>query len=365
MSIQSIQIPDDDDSKVLHQRMREQGYVVLPFNQEQFKEFITSLLGSPQSITKQTSGSFTIDFDDINNLHHLLMQRITQQNNGMLVRFGAVIVFSDNSTVEINSLPELLTYNEIRPIVSNDIHLTWDFLIHFPDKRIPEKQQIQISILTYYENKSQKMLDNLKIKWAGYGAGAITFRIEYTARSWGADIEALLTNHVKSLLVEPSKFKKFFYDNDNAVGIVSMLIFWGFFLVGAFSSIKNFSQQQILLINKLLTSNALAAEDINSKLNRLLSIIAEGSWEQYLFKVFSFLFIGIIGGVFLGSLISGFSVDVGVIPSFLLLSKESKKNRDERLKGLKKSVWYFILSLIFNVALGVASSYIFVWLTSK
>jgi hypothetical protein len=41
-----------------------QGYVRLPVTYEQFKEFITSLLGVPQSITNQVSGSFNMEASD-------------------------------------------------------------------------------------------------------------------------------------------------------------------------------------------------------------------------------------------------------------------------------------------------------------
>lgn len=366
MSILPAQSPKDKDGNdlTLH-HMREQGYVVLPFNQDQFKQFITGLLGSPQSITKQISGSFNFDISDINNLYQLLLQRITQQNNGMLAKFSAVIVFSDNSLVEINSLPELLSYNETRPIVSDDIHLSWDYLIHFPDKPTPERQRIQISILTAYEGKSQKLLDDLKVKWKGYGAGVINFRIEYTARTWGTDIEALLTNHIKASLTEPSRIRKFFYDHDTLVGVLSILILWGTLLFGAFASVRSFSQQQSLLVSRLLGSNVNSPEEINSTLHQILSLVAEGSWAQHIFIVLIFLFIGGVLGVFLGAWVSRLSVWVGFVPSFLLLSKESVKERKKTLKNVRKNWWLFVSSFFINIALGVTSNYIFLWLTTR
>jgi hypothetical protein len=43
------------------------------------------------------------------------MQRVSQQNDGVLIQFKSKIVYSDNSSVELTSIDELLTYNEIRP----------------------------------------------------------------------------------------------------------------------------------------------------------------------------------------------------------------------------------------------------------
>lgn len=36
------------------------GYLTLPFEGEQFKKFIASLLGKPQSISKRISGTFEV-----------------------------------------------------------------------------------------------------------------------------------------------------------------------------------------------------------------------------------------------------------------------------------------------------------------
>src|SRR5215208_6114160 len=90
----------------------EAGYVMLPYDEAQFKDFIKSLLGSPQTVGKTIRGIFEIEMNDIRNLYQLILQRVTQQNDGILAQFKAKIVFSDNSSVEINNIEELLTYNE-------------------------------------------------------------------------------------------------------------------------------------------------------------------------------------------------------------------------------------------------------------
>lgn len=50
----------------------EEGYVVLPFNEDGFRDFIKSLLGSPQTIGKSIYGAFEIEVADIRNLHQLI-----------------------------------------------------------------------------------------------------------------------------------------------------------------------------------------------------------------------------------------------------------------------------------------------------
>ena len=194
--------------QVLPSEPIEHGYVVLPYDKDEFKDFIKSLLGSPQTITKTITGAFEVNKDDIRNLYLLITQRVTQQNEGVLADFSAKIVFSNNSSVELNSIEDLITYNEINPIVSRTLHLKWDFVVRFQDKKVPEKQRIQVSFVA--TGISSELIDEqfLSLGVPTYlrrTGGFVSFRIEHTARTWGADIEALLTNHIESIINPPSK----------------------------------------------------------------------------------------------------------------------------------------------------------------
>ncbi|MEH2339637.1 hypothetical protein [Nostoc sp.] len=89
------------------------GYITLPVAPDQFNDFIINLLGRPQSIEKRIYGRFEIEWSDITNFHDLINQRINQQNNGQLINFQSRIYFDDNSVIELNSYPELITYREV------------------------------------------------------------------------------------------------------------------------------------------------------------------------------------------------------------------------------------------------------------
>lgn len=58
----------------------QKGYLALPFDQDQFQEFVKGLLGKPQTITKRIRGNFEISLKDLQNFHDLIEQRISQQN---------------------------------------------------------------------------------------------------------------------------------------------------------------------------------------------------------------------------------------------------------------------------------------------
>lgn len=58
---------------------REKYAVILPCEPEEFREFISGLLGKPQTITKHMAGPFELTTRDIENFYHLVVQRVSQQ----------------------------------------------------------------------------------------------------------------------------------------------------------------------------------------------------------------------------------------------------------------------------------------------
>lgn len=107
----------------------QKGYLALPFNEEQFKDFIQGLLGTPQTITKKIKGNFVIYLKDLQNFHELITQRVIQQNHGKLLQLKTKIYYSDESDVLLGSYEELLSYNEIKPVISLAVRMTWSYLI--------------------------------------------------------------------------------------------------------------------------------------------------------------------------------------------------------------------------------------------
>ncbi|MBP7702051.1 MAG: hypothetical protein KA098_05555 [Phenylobacterium sp.] len=122
--------------------------LVLPVEPNDFSEFIAKLLGKPQTIERKFESPFTIRKEDINHVFELVRQRIDSQNDATLAQFSARILYDDNSSVLVNSIDEFTHYNEIRPIVSNGLDLSWRWLVKFRGSNIPEKQEIEISFRT-------------------------------------------------------------------------------------------------------------------------------------------------------------------------------------------------------------------------
>jgi hypothetical protein len=167
--------------------------VTLPVGEDQLKEFLAGLLGKPQTIARRLHGPFKVTRADIEDVHILLEQRISAQNNAALASFVARIVYDDNSSVQLNSFLEFKTYNEVKPLRSTAIHLSWTYLVQFQNKTIYEKQQVDLSI-SVAEPDRQVIIDaefpNRRIARLGH-RGLINLRISHSDRSWGGDIDAL------------------------------------------------------------------------------------------------------------------------------------------------------------------------------
>jgi len=184
--------------------------VMLPCSQEDFGDFVSGLLGKSQTIERAFRGTFEVGHQDIENTYHLLDQRIHQQNEATLIQFTAKLVYQDASSVLLNSLDDFLHYVEVRPIISVAVHLSWTYLIRFRDKRVPEKQQIEMSIVAGHASRRLSSLEEAMFFFEGFhdSGGYIEIKISHTARSWGVDMESLLTGHVNTLLKDESPLKK-------------------------------------------------------------------------------------------------------------------------------------------------------------
>jgi len=290
------------------------GYLTLPFDGDQFKDFITGLLGKPQTIQKSITGTFTIQIKDLQNFHELLLQRIVQQNGGALIQFVAKIYYDDNSSVQLGSYSELLTYNEVKPVISLAVQLSWVFLIKFADKPNPEKQTIDLLIST---DRYHDFNEGLYFTSRGFGYFKIT--IQHTARSWGTDIENLLANQAYSCLIQPKGYKTWLKENDFIVSFILGMTIFVTCLFGGYLATNQFLNDQVLQ-SKAYTIGKSHTE--TQKIDFLIKYIASGVSTQLYFKLIIFLIFAALISFLFGKLIQSQVEDI-YEPSFVILTKKS------------------------------------------
>lgn len=347
-------MPINDDNQIKPSASSSFG-IILPCEPTEFGEFISSLLGKPQTIERRVVGAFEVSKQDIANIFHLIEQRIHQQNDAALMQFTVRILYDDDSSILLNSLSDFQRYSEIRPITSIGVVLSWVYLVQFKNKAVPERQEINIS----FGNHADGMFflrKALPIRLA-IGIGGILIRIQHTERTWGADIENLLAGHVKNLIKEVSKKEEFLWKNSGMIGFGSGVVLFLSALLGVVITSSKFIEVYLAKVNDLLIGGKTADEILTSKIDFVVEIISTGVWPRFTFSIVVFLIISLILAIILGSWI-GSKAD-NRPESFVLLSKKAEEKRSNYLAERKRDWLMFSVSILASIGTGVIANLVF------
>lgn len=330
--------------------------VALPCDPANFSSFISSLLGKPQTISKVYTGSFEIKHQDIENVFNLISQRITQQNQSNLIQFTIRLVYDDNSTVLLNNLADFRSYVEVRPVIVTQAHLSWAFLVKFEDRSHPEKQEIDLSFVTKSgEGVSIFDVDDSPII-PFYRIGnmaSISFRVNHTARTWGADIESLLSGHIKHIMLPENKFRKFIRVHSGKISAFLGFLYFGLSIAACFISANKAEKTRVSLIDPIMKNKS----NLDLKLNTLLDMVASGYWGTFFFSIFVFTIFSLIVAIIL-SFWAETTADTHP-PSYILLTKKSEQNKNEEDKSYTVKFIYFWVSIGLSILTGIISNVIF------
>ncbi len=342
---------------IISQRIDNQnGYLTLPFNESQFKDFVSGLLGKPQTLTKRIRGDFEIYLKDLQNFHDLLNQRIIQQNNGHLIQLRTKIFFSDQSSVSLSSYDELVTYNEVKPVESIAVKMNWTYLIQFADKNVPEKQEIE---LTIFASPLRSIVEDEDIPFIFPSNGEFRILIQHTARSWAYDIEGLLTNQINSILLKEESFFKLIRRKSSQIGIITALLFFLGSIIGIYINTKSFLKSELIKVDNFVSANN---QNVSKKVDFILNYIASNDQNFFFIKSLIFIVVSVVIAIVLGIWVENLANNRRY--SFVVLTRESVRAKDAyEVKKKRKTLWFF-LSLIISIVSGIASNYLFNWLTS-
>ncbi|HWX84248.1 MAG TPA: hypothetical protein VNZ48_11690 [Xanthobacteraceae bacterium] len=332
--------------------------VVLPCPPDQFRDFIAGLLGRPQTIEGFLGGPFEVARQDVETLCHLIDQRISSQNEATLVQFTARIAYDNNSSVLLNSLYDFLSYNEVKPLTSVALHLSWTYLIKFPLKAFPEKQVIQITFGSgvgrrhFIFDERVRWLEQAYEDWPG---GGMNLRIEHTDRTWGTDIESLIRGHLQLLQKTVTKARQFSNRFSGVIGFGSAAVALLICMLLGYRLTIQFAAKTMERMPK--AEAPISLEVVARQLNSLTEIVASGVWTRFSLLLLVVFVATIIGSIALGVTVS----DAALQPfrSFVLLTPRAITSRDAYLRALEKS-WYRLAAwIVLTLALGVASNLVF------
>jgi hypothetical protein len=330
--------------------------VVLPCPPDQFRDFIAGLLGRAQTIETGIEGPFEVRKENVESLFHLLGQRIGSQNEATLVQFTARIIYDDNSSVLLNSLQDFLAYNEVKPLISVALHLSWTYLIKFQNKKFPEKQVIEVSFDTTGQAIQLSGVGSLQMLYRK--SPPIILRIEHTDRTWGADIEALLRGNLELLQQHVGRARCFANKFAGRIGAVAAVLALALTLFTTYRISCEFAVTQLSKLSesvKGLTGNAsiVTAKQIDF----LVNLVTAGVWTRFtLFSAVLLIALG-VGSIFFGGIVSDYARVV--VPSFVLLTNQSFERKKIENQRLTNSWYKLVGTFLGAVGIGVLSNAVF------
>lgn len=330
-------------------------FVQVPIKKKDFGDFITNLLGQPETISDRKIGVFEAKYEWLVHLHHLIDQRINQQATSNLVDFSAVFNYRNSPERKITTIDGFLNFNEAKIVTTKGVKIVWTYLVSFPNKPAPEKQEITLTLLT--DRTEIVHLGGTRVsRQTTNKNGIIAYSISHTERTWGDDIQSLLDKEIGGLF-EDEKW------HDGAIEKIAAFLALGFFAAGFL--VPDYIEQ---LIREHETAMLFASfvpngQEISelSQADKLTLAVQLLDPNNQLHKVDGwYRGLSFIAGISL-AIFTVFSFDRKK-PSFLVITGEDVKHKKKCDSKENWGVWKKSLSFIAAVGAGIAGNYLYYFL---
>lgn len=170
---------------------------------------------------------------------------------------------------------------------------------------------------------------------------------------WGADLEALLSGHVRNIMQTPSRIRHFVWKHSSRISLGVFLTFFGCAILVSFATASHLGKTQENAVSRYL-SGQVSVED---KLDYILSFLSAGIWSRFFYAVIIFLIFALIAAFILSIWVDK-NADTNK-PSFIVLTRESEKQKEETLRKYEKRWVWFIVSVIVSITTSVVANIIF------
>lgn len=337
--------------------------ISIPVSKKDLGGFICDLLGQKQSLERTYDVEFEIDHSWLMNLHEMIDQRISQQANSHLINFNAVVYFDNGTKRTITTIEAFRAYHETKPEVSNGVKIVWEYLVLFPKRPHPEKQQISFTASVFEHKVSERkmFLDIFSERLAFSGKESlINIQIDHTERTWGDDIE----NIISSCVQEATKTVSLGFivtQISRLIMTLAIFIFMFFYpLYHAFVSTGEsleFIQQEFL---KLKEVQDITTELLNQKVELIFDAVTKIEHSKNSGTVW--LLISAFVGPFVTLLF--LAITRSTQQSHVLLSSKAKQQQEKFQRRNKNRAAVIALSYIASIAAGIIGNYGFQFLTS-
>lgn len=330
---------------------KEEVTLSLPIKKKELGEFISGLLGQQQSIERNINAKFDIDHSWLVNLHELISQRIHQQADAHLTNFTSVIYFENGLKRTFTSFEAFKCYSETKKLIPVGVKIIWNYLIQFPAKNYPEKQQITFSAQIQSKDKqngySKEVSEYLNSIFNHSERSSLNYQIDNTERTWGDDIEVIISNQVDGIIIGNQTVDTLFNLSRLALAVIILLFSMIYPLYSSITGGNEVMDREMSNYLTLSKHTEVTIDGVNRKLDQIANMVEigskpkDGSWKLLI--------------MFLGSPISLLFLRLTrkTSFSFLVFSKESEKYRESKQKQGRQSTWVLIGSFVISVLAGI------------
>ncbi|MCP5015890.1 MAG: hypothetical protein GY938_11575 [Ketobacter sp.] len=329
----------------------------LPIKKSELGNFVADLLGQPQSIERLIDEKFDVEFNWFVNLHELIDQRIHQQNHADLIGFTLIVYFDSGLKRTLTSVEAMKSYNETRSDIPIGVKIVWSYLVHFPAKPYPEKQQISFSAFRHKNKKDdrEKMsAERLFLNVAGIKSerSSIRFQIDHTERTWGDDIEVIISNHIDEIVRKDGISNGLFEIARSLFALIVLL----FGLIYSIVSNVNKNSDDVAnlrsLYKDITESSAVGFELINNKLDVIEKVTEVAALrDENIGMMFLYIMLSSVTSVAI------LAFTKREIRSYIVLSKVSQDYRTKGLKREKRGIHVLIGSFALSVVASIVANY--------
>jgi len=265
-------------------------FLSIPVSGKALATFIGELLGQRRTTEKAFRNySFTVNLDWLINLHLIIDQRITAQNVGGIAAFKGSFYFDTGRVHNLFSYDAFVSYRDISNDVCTAVEMSWGYLVQFPGKDLPEKQEIEIKIAIddrYKENALQDKYSFTDFLVLGTDRSSlIKVVIAYTDYTWGEDLLSHIGRYIESSFQRPDFIAKCIERgfNRNMVWLIPI------FIVPLSFYIDNMFDQRKWLSLKSLEQSLILSSDSLDNLGSKINSLIESQKRNFQYNPFGFL----------------------------------------------------------------------------
>lgn len=324
--------------------------VALPVDKKILGDFISGLLGQPQTLEQQYDAAFSVDHRWFVHFFSLILQRIQQQNAPEPLAFEAQIQYRNKLERKITSWQAFQHFSETQNIVSTRVKFRLALLIHFPSKSTPERQEL---IFSFDSCDTPRNLFEVLVG-AQANIGRIFVEIRHTERTWADDILRLIETELSCIKVAEGKLKKFLRKVYFPVTIFSFplsLIVSIIYTEWGHRSARAAFEEKALEAIQRGTSDL---QSLHAKVDILLATSTSAVLDRsYNVKILIYSLLVTVFLIFAGIFLAKTS------PSFVVLSQAAEKNRTDTLERLKRKNFWLLISMFGSIAIGVIGNFVY------